>query len=112
MSKNLNTIINAAPAGIDGSSAYQVAVSNGFTGDQTTWLASPERDKRLAACDWTQTLDAPANKEAWAAYRQSLRARPPSLVFLAAMDINRLKDYLITTAEQGEDHQAAATARQ
>lgn len=32
-----------------------------------------ERDRRLAACDWTQLPDAPANKEAWASYRQALR---------------------------------------
>ena len=32
-----------------------------------------ERNRRLAACDWTQVADAPANKEAWATYRQALR---------------------------------------
>lgn len=40
MSKNLNTIINAAPAGIDGSSAYALAVAGGFTGNQAAWIAS------------------------------------------------------------------------
>ena len=33
-----------------------------------------ERDRRLSATDWTQLPDVPiATKEAWAAYRQSLR---------------------------------------
>jgi hypothetical protein len=30
----------AGPAGSDGSSAYEVAVANGFVGDETAWLAS------------------------------------------------------------------------
>lgn len=38
-----------------------------------------ERDRRLAACDWTQLPDSPLTsekKEAWAAYRAELRAVP------------------------------------
>jgi hypothetical protein len=38
-----------------------------------------ERDRRLAACDWTQVADAPltaGEKQAWAAYRQELRDIP------------------------------------
>lgn len=34
------------------------------------------RNKKLAACDWTQNMDAPlsdAQRKAWAAYRQKLR---------------------------------------
>lgn len=31
------------------------------------------RDILLSACDWTQVADAPVDREAWAAYRQSLR---------------------------------------
>lgn len=31
------------------------------------------RDKLLVETDWTQLPDAPVDKEAWAAYRQSLR---------------------------------------
>lgn len=34
------------------------------------------RDARLAASDWTQTADAPVDKAAWAAYRQTLRDFP------------------------------------
>ena len=38
-----------------------------------------ERDRLLAACDWTQVADAPltaADKQAWADYRQTLRDIP------------------------------------
>ena len=34
------------------------------------------RDRLLAKCDWTQTNDAPVNREAWATYRQALRDFP------------------------------------
>lgn len=32
-----------------------------------------QRNEKLAECDWTQVADAPVDREAWAAYRQSLR---------------------------------------
>lgn len=35
--------------------------------------ARAKRAKLLTACDWTQMPDAPVNKSAWQAYRQSLR---------------------------------------
>jgi len=34
------------------------------------------RNAELARTDWTQTLDAPVDKEAWAIYRQALRDLP------------------------------------
>ena len=34
------------------------------------------RNAALAASDWTQTLDAPVDKAAWATYRQALRDLP------------------------------------
>jgi hypothetical protein len=34
------------------------------------------RNAELAASDWTQTLDAPVDKAAWATYRQELRDLP------------------------------------
>lgn len=44
------------------------------------WAAMrAERNRRLAACDWTQMLDAPlvsAQRDAWLAYRQALRDMP------------------------------------
>lgn len=38
--------------------------------------ARAERDRRLAACDWTQVADAPVDRAAWADYRQALRDVP------------------------------------
>ena len=35
-----------------------------------------QRDRLLAASDWTQTADAPGDKAAWAVYRQALRDFP------------------------------------
>lgn len=35
-----------------------------------------ERNRLLAECDWTQALDSPVDKAAWATYRQSLRDLP------------------------------------
>ena len=35
-----------------------------------------ERDRLLAASDWTQVADAPADATAWATYRQALRDVP------------------------------------
>ena len=34
------------------------------------------RNAQLSASDWTQTLDAPIDKAAWAIYRQALRDLP------------------------------------
>ena len=34
------------------------------------------RDRLLADSDWTQTNDAPVDREAWATYRQALRDFP------------------------------------
>ena len=38
--------------------------------------ARAERNRLLAACDWTQVQDAPTDKAAWAAYRDALRDVP------------------------------------
>lgn len=35
-----------------------------------------QRDRLLAASDWTQHFDAPVDRAAWAAYRQALRDFP------------------------------------
>lgn len=44
------------------------------------WAAlRAERNRRIAACDWTQMPDAPltdAQRKAWAAHRQALRDLP------------------------------------
>lgn len=40
-----------------------------------------QRDYFLASSDWTQTADAPVNKESWATYRQALRDIPQQTGF-------------------------------
>ena len=50
-----------------------------------------DRNRRLAACDWTQLADAPVDSLSWAVYRQALRdittqADPFNLVWPAAPD--------------------------
>lgn len=45
--------------------------------ENVSWsLLRKERDRRLAASDWTQVPDAPVDQAAWAAYRQALRDLP------------------------------------
>ena len=45
--------------------------------DAQAWDAvRGERDRLLAASDWTQVADAPVDAAAWAAYRQTLRDVP------------------------------------
>jgi hypothetical protein len=34
------------------------------------------RDRLLKESDWTQTIDSPVDREAWATYRQALRDFP------------------------------------
>ena len=43
------------------------------------------RNRLLAECDWTQTTDAPANKQLWATYRQALRDIPEQPSFPLAV---------------------------
>ena len=45
-----------------------------------------ERDRLLAACDWTQVNDAPVDASAWAAYRQALRDVPAQVGFPEAVE--------------------------
>lgn len=41
--------------------------------DTQSGLVRAERNAKLSSSDWTQVLDAPVDKAAWAAYRQALR---------------------------------------
>jgi hypothetical protein len=48
---------------------------------QEAWpILRRERNRRLSGCDWTQTMDAPVDRDAWAAYRQALRDLPANTV--------------------------------
>jgi hypothetical protein len=45
--------------------------------DEQKWeFLRLHRDKLLAASDWTQLPDSPADKAGWATYRQALRDLP------------------------------------
>jgi hypothetical protein len=45
--------------------------------EEKSWsLMRMERDRLLAASDWTQVPDAPVDRAAWATYRQALRDLP------------------------------------
>ena len=56
--------------------ALRDAEEAGWANTETQRLADGVRQQRnllLAESDWTQVIDAPVNKDVWAAYRQSLR---------------------------------------
>ena len=46
------------------------------TNEELVELMRHQRDRLLAASDWTQVADAPVDKQAWATYRQALRDFP------------------------------------
>jgi hypothetical protein len=68
--------------------ARQVAPSLGSNGYEEAWELVPLpleqaqanvrslRGQKLAATDWTQTIDSPVDRDAWAQYRQALRDIP------------------------------------
>lgn len=49
--------------------------------DRTASKIRAERDGKLTLCDWTQVIDAPIDKTAWAVYRQALRDIPAQVGF-------------------------------
>lgn len=67
-----------------------VAPEVGLSGEMTDAEPAPipladqvraERDRLLAASDWTQVADAPVDQAAWASYRQGLRDIPQQAGF-------------------------------
>lgn len=60
------------------------------TDEQISACIREWRNRQLAASDWTQLSDTPADKPAWAAYRQELRdmmqqnSNPKLIVFPTA----------------------------
>ena len=62
--------------------AYTVRVEDKTAEEIAADLASKsaqvraQRDRLLSASDWTQVLDAPVDRTAWATYRQALRDLP------------------------------------
>ena len=72
----------SCPAYVEDGWAYTVRVENKSQAEIDADTASraaqkrAERDRLLAASDWTQVEDAPVDKAAWATYRQALRDLP------------------------------------
>lgn len=71
-------LVPAAPY-VEGNTVYTVAVEAKTQAELDADAASlaaqvrTERNRRLAATDWTQLADAPVDAAAWGAYRQALR---------------------------------------
>lgn len=55
------------------------------TADELQAEARAQRDRLLSESDWTQVLDAPVDKSAWATYRQALRDIPQQAGFPVAI---------------------------
>lgn len=51
----------------------QIAIDEAAAPEAQWAVVRAERNTKLAACDWTQLPDAPADTAAWATYRQELR---------------------------------------
>jgi hypothetical protein len=84
------------PEGISPSNAKVVENEDGelelvdsLERNSPSWEAMrAERNAKLAACDWTQLVDAPlseSQKAAWAAYRQALRDLPEDSLSVEAI---------------------------
>lgn len=94
--RNTEKLVSAEPYLEDGSvyamtveplTADEIAASN-----DSQWAnVRADRNRRLAACDWTQLADAPVDASTWAVYRQELRdittqADPFNVVWPTAPD--------------------------
>ena len=67
------------------------------------------RDALLATSDWTQTVDAPVDKAAWAAYRQALRDFPATWEPSAVADFPNPPGYVEPEAPASDDAGAPST---
>jgi hypothetical protein len=69
----------AVPPYVEDAQVFTIAVEAMTPDDIAAMIATEwvgvrvQRDSLLAACDWTQLPDTPADKETWAAYRVELR---------------------------------------
>jgi hypothetical protein len=103
--EEIKYVARATDTAETGQWVYQQIVAGNFAGeiidmpegvDAHTGLPPPdtsvedtriERDKRLAATDWTQHADIPqATKDKWAPYRQALRDVPQQAGFPETID--------------------------
>ena len=69
-----------------------------------------QRDRLLAASDWTQTADAPVDKVAWAAYRQALRDFPATWEPSEIADFPNPPDYVELVTEAPAPVEEAQTS--
>ena len=77
-------IVGPVFADSDEETAYRTSIDN-----QVAASVRAERDRKLAACDWTVLTDSPmsdTDKAAWTSYRQSLRNLPTSEGFPHTME--------------------------
>lgn len=65
ISVSISEITLAGLPGPQGASAYEVAVANGFEGDETAWLASLEGDQGLSAYDVAVANGFEGDESAW-----------------------------------------------
>jgi hypothetical protein len=65
----------------EATAAEQEAAYKAHLDDGQAARVRDDRNTRLAACDWTQLADAPADSLAWANYRQALRDVPSQAGF-------------------------------
>lgn len=65
----------ALPDVPEGEGPWELVGSEWYRDAEPAWTTlRAERDRRLAACDWTQLADVPADtRDAWQPYRQALR---------------------------------------
>lgn len=77
MSNVVTILVDGSPVEID---ADDFEASR-TPGPDSLWSElRSRRDSLLRESDWTQTLDAPVNREDWATYRQALRDLPENTV--------------------------------
>jgi len=67
---------NAILSGQYGPIENEIVIETVATSEELAANIRAERDRLLAASDWTQVADAPVDQAAWAAYRQALRDIP------------------------------------
>jgi hypothetical protein len=73
--RDTERLYEGAPAQQDGQWRMNWVVSQ-IPADEMAAKVRKQRDAKLAATDWTQLADSPADKAVWATYRQALRDVP------------------------------------
>lgn len=66
---------------VDKKTVEQIAIDQSNSLAQSQENIRTQRNIKLAACDWTQVIDAPVDQVAWSTYRQALRDIPQQAGF-------------------------------